>query len=195
MAKLYFRHGPVTAAKTMNLIAVAENYERQGKRAAIVAALPPDTKSLPTHVKSRCGISKKIDVYATSSWTDILSLRDAASDSRCILVDEAQFLSAKNVDALRDLTYTHSIPVICYGLRTDLRRQLFEGSRRLFEVADSIEEIKTTCARCDRKAIFNMKIDGDEATQDGPSIDVRDVYIPTCYGCFRQANLTNKTSK
>lgn len=193
MAKLYFRHGPVTAAKTMNLLAVAENYERQGKRAILVQAVPKGTFDLAGRIKSRCGLSKPIDVHATTTWTPEMPsvLTDMAEGAHCVLVDEAQFLSVCYVEFLRELTYSHQIPVICYGLRTDLRQQLFDGSRRLFELADSIEEIKTTCAYCNRKAIFNMKIDENgRATTHGAAIDARDVYVPTCHSCFTRLSLT-----
>ena len=105
-----------------------------------------------------------------------------------MLVDEAQFLSASVVDELRELTLRKELPVICYGLRTDFRSALFEGSRRLLELADSIEEIKTTCAYCNSKAILNLKSLDGEPTLDGPSTELgcEELYLPVCYRHYRE---------
>ena len=104
----------------------------------------------------------------------------------CILVDEAQFLSARSIEQLRDLTIKKGVPVICYGLRTDFRTNLFEGSRRLLELADSIEEVKTTCAFCNGKAVFNLKSVDGKATVTGPAVCLgcEELYLPVCYTHF-----------
>jgi thymidine kinase len=103
-----------------------------------------------------------------------------------VLVDEAQFLTPEQVDELRDLTQKAAVPVICYGLRTDFRSALFEGSRRLLEVADSIEEVKTTCAFCNRKAVLNLKSVGGAPTLAGPSrqLGAEELYLPVCYAHY-----------
>ena len=107
----------------------------------------------------------------------------------CVLVDECQFLSPQVVDQLRELTRTLNLPVIAYGLRTDFRAHLFEGSKRLMEVADSIEEVKTTCRYCNRKAVFNLRHNAkEEAIIDGPTVLLGDeeFYSPTCYPCYHE---------
>ena len=103
-------------------------------------------------------------------------------------MDEAQFLSKSVIDQLRAIASVQNIPVICYGLRTDFRGNLFEGSKRLFEVADSIEEIKTTCTFCNRKAIFNLKLVEGKPTLTGPSIELgaEEKYLPACASCYRE---------
>ena len=108
-----------------------------------------------------------------------------------MLVDEAQFLSEKNVEALRALT--KQIPVICYGLRTDYRSRLFTGSKRLLELADVIEEIKTICVKCDRKAIINSKFYTDNVNRiivrDGseePDLGAEEKYQPMCWKCWTE---------
>ena len=105
----------------------------------------------------------------------------------CVLVDEAQFLSARVVEELRRITLDWDIPVICYGLRTDFKSYLFEGSQRLMELADSIEEVKATCYFCNRKSIMNLKHVGGIATNIGPSVELgtEEKYYPTCYRCYR----------
>jgi thymidine kinase len=101
-------------------------------------------------------------------------------------VDEAQFLSTSFVDQLRDMSIRLDVPVICYGLRTDFRTELFEGARRLLEVADEISEVKTTCFFCDSRALFNLKFANGKPTREGPAIDLgaEEKYLPACARCY-----------
>ena len=185
MAKLYFRYGTVGSAKTLNLLAVTHNYQQQNKR---VCLLKPklDVRFGENEVTSRAGLSKPADILIASD-----TVFDGADFEGidCVVVDEAQFLSTSVIDQLRGVASAQNIPVICYGLRTDFRGHLFEGSRRLFEVADSIEEIKTTCAFCNRKAIFNLKLVDGKPTVTGPTIELgtEERYLPTCPNCYRSA--------
>lgn len=182
MAKLYFRYGAVGSAKTLNLLAVAHNYGRQGKR---VLVLKPrfDTRFGPLEVTSRAGLSREADLVVED---DTVLDFDRLAGSHCVLVDEAQFLSPEVVDQLRDVTRTLNIPVICYGLRTDFRTESFAGSRRLMELADAIEEIKTTCAFCNTKAGFNLKSVDGTPTLAGPSkqLGSEETFLPVCYRHF-----------
>ena len=105
-----------------------------------------------------------------------------------ILVDEAQFLSAEQVDQLAALVDKFGVSVMCYGLRTDFKTQLFEGSKRLFEVADTIEEIKSSC-ECDNKCIFNARIDKNgNVVVDGEQIEIGgdDRYTSMCRKCYHE---------
>lgn len=184
MAKLYFRHGTVGSAKTLNLLAVAHNYTQQGKR-VILAKPAVDTRFGHDQVRSRAGLERDADMLLLAdSRLDPADFQDA----HCVLVDEAQFLSESVVEQLRELTRSADIPVICYGLRTDFRTRSFEGSRRLLELADAIEEIKTTCAYCNRKAIFNLKHVGGVATVEGPTVDLgaEEKYVPACDACYAE---------
>lgn len=183
MAKLYFRHGTMDSAKTLNLLAVAHNYRSQGKR---VLLLKPrlDDRFGAAAIRSRAGIEAHADLLVDP---DTVLDPAAFRGIDCVLVDEAQFLSSAVIDQLRALTHGGP-PIICYGLRTDFRTHLFEGSRRLLELADSIEEVKVTCQFCNRKAIFNLRLQGDRAELDGPQIELggNDRYAPACFGCYRQ---------
>ncbi|MBU6446050.1 MAG: thymidine kinase, partial [Verrucomicrobia bacterium] len=177
MAKLYFRHGTVGSAKTLNLLAVAHNYRQQGKK--IILMKPDlDTRFGKGSIKSRAGLSMEADVLIV----DDSSLKgiDYAGIS-CILVDEAQFLSGKVIEEFRRIALEHDIPVLCYGLRTDFKSRLFEGSQRLLELADSIEEVKATCHYCNRKSIMNLKHVNGLATNEGPSVELgcEEKYFPT----------------
>lgn len=183
MAKLYFRYGAMGSAKTLNLLAVRHNYEVQGKR---VMLLKPcvDVRFGAETVRSRAGLEYPADLLVEPE--DRLQNRDLEG-LHCILVDECQFLTRCWVDHLREVTRTHGIPVIAYGLRTNFRAELFEGSKRLMEVADSIEEIKTTCKFCNRKAVFNLRHDAQgRALIDGPDVllGAEATYSPTCYPCY-----------
>lgn len=184
MAKLYFRHGTVGSAKTMNLLAVAHNYRSQGKR---VILLKPrlDTRWGAETILSRSGLAAQADLLVDADTRLDPALFEGLD---CVLVDEAQFLSVSLIEQLREITMRPGLPVICYGLRTDFRTRLFEGSRRLFELADSIEEVKVTCKFCNRKAIFNMRLINGEPTAEGAQIELGgdDKYIPSCACCYSQ---------
>lgn len=182
MAKLYFRHGTVGSAKTLNLLAVAHNYRKQGKKVILIKP-ELDTRFGKDQIKSRAGLEMAADILVTADT----NLMDWQWDSvSCLLVDEAQFLSAALIEQLREITLLKNIPVICYGLRTDFRTHLFEGSLRLMELADSIEEVKATCHYCNRKSIMNLKHVNGCATKDGPSVQLgaEETYYPVCYCCY-----------
>jgi thymidine kinase len=190
LAKLYFRHGTVGSAKTLNLLAVAHNYRQQGKR---VLLLKPemDVRFGKDIIKTRAGLEAQADVLVPESGTiPALDLTDVV----CLLVDEAQFLPAAAVDQLHCVAHACTyppynrtgVPVICYGLRTDFRRKLFPASQRLLELADSIEEIKTICTFCLHKAVFNLKLRDGNPTLDGPAVELgcEEKYLPVCASCY-----------
>jgi thymidine kinase len=188
MAKLYFRHGAVGSAKTLNLLAVAHNYRQQGKEVLLVKP-ELDTRFGLDIIKTRAGLEMPADVLAPLVGTIPLPALNATA---CVLVDEAQFLDPIAIDQLRNISCGDSIsgpagvPVICYGLRTDFRRQMFPASRRLMELADSIEEVKTTCHFCLRKAVFNLKLLNGVPTLSGPAVELgcEETYLPTCAACY-----------
>jgi len=182
MAKLYFRYGTVGSAKSLNLLAVAHTYEQQKKRVLLLKPKLDDRFGVEL-VRSRAGLERPADLLLEGD-TEIGD--ELLAGIHCVLVDEAQFLSPGVVDQLRRITHVLDVPVICYGLRTDFRTQLFTGARRLMEIADVIEEEKTTCWYCNRRAIINLKLQGDRATLDGPSIELggEEKYIPACYKCY-----------
>lgn len=182
MAKLYFRFGTVGSAKTLNLLAVAHNYRQQGKQ---VYLLKPklDVRFGAENIKSRAGLEMAADILVTPE-TDLFEVDYTGIN--CLLVDEAQFLSTAIIEQLRDITLKKDIPVICYGLRTDFRTNLFEGTKRLMELADSIEEVKATCHFCNKKSIVNIKHVNGRASVDGPTVDLgaEEKYYPACIGCY-----------
>lgn len=183
MAKLYFRHGTVSSAKTLNLLAVAHNYRQQNKRVLLVKP-QIDTRFGVYVIKTRAGMEAEADIAVPPD--EAVNMPDMAGVV-CVLVDEAQFLPEIFIDRLHGIAHgSPGIPVICYGLRTDFRRKLFPAAARLVELADSIEEIKTICHYCLRKAVFNLKLLDGKATLTGPSVELgcEEKYLPVCAACY-----------
>ncbi|RKZ85763.1 MAG: thymidine kinase [Gammaproteobacteria bacterium] len=180
MAKLYFRYGTVGSAKTLNLLSVAHTYREQGKLVHLVKPAI-DTRFGINIIKSRAGLEEDADSVLDTN--DILKFN---TKTDCILVDEVQFFSVEQIEHFRSIATVDGIPVICYGLRTDFRTALFPASKRLLELADSIEEVKNVCHYCNNKSTMNLKhIDG-KATKDGPSVELgaEEKYFPVCFSCF-----------
>lgn len=184
MAKLYFRYGTVGSAKTMNLLAVAHNYRHQNKQVLLLKPSLDDRFGIDS-ITSRSGLTMDADLLVSENTVLEPSSLEGV---HCVLVDEAQFLSISFIDQLRQISAHDGIPVICYGLRTDFKSRLFTGAKRLFEVADSIEEVKTTCAFCNRKAVFNLKFSNGLPTTEGPTIDLGadEKYLPACSVCYSE---------
>lgn len=182
MAKLYFRYGAVGSAKTLNLLAAAHSYTQQEKNILVIKP-ELDTRFGRETVKSRAGLEREADLLVTPKSN--LPFENFKG-MHCILVDEAQFLSPHVIEQLRLVATELDIPVICYGLRTDFRARLFPGSQRLMELADEISEVKTTCAYCNRKGVFNLKLVGNTPTLEGPVVDLgtEEKYLPTCAKCY-----------
>jgi thymidine kinase len=185
VAKLYFRYGTVGSAKTLNLLAVAHNYEAQGKKVLVVKP-EVDDRFGKEHVASRAGLSRKADCVISDAESPTIFL--FGGKTNCVLVDEAQFFKKETIDIFRDIATNCDVPVICYGLRADFRGELFEGSKRLFELADDIQEVKTVCYYCNRKAIMNLKHIEGVPTTDGPSIQLgaEETYLPACFKCYHE---------
>ncbi|MBS1119778.1 MAG: thymidine kinase [Deltaproteobacteria bacterium] len=185
MAKLYFRYGTMDSAKSMNLLAVAHNYRKQGKR---VLLLKPrlDVRFGAAKISSRSGLEAEADLMVDEDST--LDPRDFVGFD-CILVDEAQFLSPTVIEDLRRITVDPGVPVICYGLRTDFRTRLFPGAQRLMELADGIEEVKVTCQYCSKKAICNLRFVNGTPTVNGPQIQLGadEQYAPVCWSHYDEA--------
>lgn len=151
MSKIYFRYGTMNSGKTTALIQVAYNYEERGMK---VLVLKPaiDTKG-EEYISSRVGLKRRVDKLIKKE-DDLTNLN--LEGISCILVDEAQFLSKKQINELFEIAVLKEVPVICYGLRTDFSGEVFEGAARLLEIAHSLEELKTIC-RCGKKAVLNLR--------------------------------------
>ncbi|MEN9715415.1 MAG: hypothetical protein RJA35_882 [Actinomycetota bacterium] len=192
MSKLYFRYGAMNSGKSTALLQVAHNYEERSQL-VLVAKPAIDLKGDDT-VVSRLGMSRKVDflIRPTDDLRELFTAHvesvkeKTGSEVACLLIDEAQFLTSIQVDQALDVAVRDGIPVLAYGIRTDFQTNSFTGSRRLFELAHSIEELKTVC-RCGRKAIFNTRIDNGSFTFTGVQVAIDGVdttYEALCAACY-----------
>ena len=186
MAKLYFKYGAMGSSKTANALITKFNYEERGMRVWLIKPAL-DVRDGADTVRSRIGLSADAD--AISRETNIYDLFRDGRDDHVIIADECQFFAPAQIDQLRRIVDEFDVPVLCFGLRTDFLTHLFEGSRRLFEVADSISEIKTICS-CGKKAIVNARIDGEgKIVTEGGQILLggNDSYVAMCHSCWKKA--------
>ena len=186
MAKLYFKYGAMGSSKTANALITKFNYEERGMKVWLIKP-SIDNRDGVCAVRSRIGLEAEASVIFPD--TDILCEFQKKSGFHVIIADECQFFSAEQIDQLRYIVDNKNIPVLCFGLRTDFLTHLFTGSRRLFEVADSVTEIKTICS-CGNKAIVNARIDenGRIVTEGGQIlIGGNDSYVAMCHKCWKRA--------
>ena len=186
MAKLYFRYGAMGSSKTANALMVEYNYMERGKKALLVKPRL-DSRDGDYTIRSRMGLEKKgILLEQLVSMKD-----DEIREYDCIIVDEAQFANKSQVEFMVHIVDDLEVPVICYGLRTDFRREFFEGSLWLMAWADKIEEIKTVCW-CGKAATCNARIGEDgQMVRAGKQIVMggTDRYTALCRRHFREGNL------
>lgn len=162
MTKLSFRYGAMGSSKTANILMIKYNFEEKGKK-AILLKPKLENRDGSTKIKSRIGLE-----------AECMFIEDYLNNPikcDCILIDEAQFMTTEQVDKFSDIVDFDEIPIICFGLRTDFQGHLFEGSKRLMEIADEITEITTICW-CGKKARFNTRIIDGKVVKDGDQIQL-----------------------
>ena len=177
MSKLYFRYGAMNSGKSTALLQAAYNYEERGQQ-VLLAKPQIDTKG-DAAIVSRLGMTRSVDftvardenIYATFLTESARVLERTGLPVSCLLIDEAQFLTEGQVDDLLRIAILEGVPVLAYGIRTDFQTIAFPGSRRLLEIAHSLEELKTIC-RCGRKAMFNARKIGDRFVFDGDQVAI-----------------------
>lgn len=192
MSKLYFRYGAMNSGKSTALLQAAFNYEERGHQ-VLIAKPQIDTKG-EDFIVSRLGFQRPTD-FTVAPEEDIYVKfhtqrekvgRATGKPVSCLLVDEAQFLTESQVDDLLRIAILDDVPVLAYGIRTDFQTVAFPGSRRLLEIAHSLEELKTIC-RCGRKAVFNARKIGDQYIFDGDQVAIDGVdvtYESLCGACY-----------
>ena len=183
MAKLYFKYGAMGSSKTAQALITKYNYEENGMRVWLIKPAA-DNRDGEIILRSRVGLEAPAEVIGATA--DICRLFEKRSKIDVIIADECQFLTPEQIDQLRSIVDEYDIPVLCFGLRTDFLSTLFPGSRRLFEVADTISEIKAICD-CGAKATTNARIDGDGyIVTEGAQILMggNDRYIAMCHKCW-----------
>jgi thymidine kinase len=192
MGKLYFRYGAMNSGKSTALLQAAYNYEERSQY--VLLAKPAVDSKGDRNVVSRLGVTREVDflVEPKDNLRDLFSQHASDFEARhsqpiaCLLLDEAQFLTPKQVDQALEIAVLDSVPVLAYGIRTDFQTKSFPGSRRLLEIAHSLEELKTIC-RCGRKAMFNGRklngqftFDGEQVAIDGDKVTYESL-CPSCY--------------
>ncbi|MBQ4188003.1 MAG: thymidine kinase [Firmicutes bacterium] len=196
MAKLYFKFGAMGSSKTAQALMTKFNYEEKGKSVLLIKPstdtrddLADENGNVRTVVRSRIGLFA--DALAVSADVDVRELYHRLNEEKpldVLICDECQFLTGAQVNQLKDLADLDDVPVLCFGLRADFQTKLFPGSKRLFEIADSITEIKSVC-RCGRKATVNARFDDNGVIiVEGAQVVLggNDRYEGVCYSCYRK---------
>lgn len=185
MAKLIFNYAAMNSGKSIDLLRTVYNYEENGLK-VLVMKPSIDTKGGDSIV-TRAGLSRKVDFLISSGSNIIEMISDSINGVSCIFIDEAQFLSEQQLIDLFIISNNYDVPVICYGLRTDFRGNLFPGSSKLLGLAEELHEFKTLC-NCGEIARYNARrvngkyiVDGDSVLIDGTS-DIE--YVPLCASCY-----------
>ncbi|MFD0960450.1 thymidine kinase [Paenibacillus chungangensis] len=192
MAQLYYKYGTMNSGKSFEIIKVAHNYEEQGKPVLIFSPAVSARESAQ-QIGSRAGFQRKaIPVYDETDLFRSVSSRIAEAGVKsiyCVLVDEAQFLSKRHVLQLTRVVDELTIPVMAFGLKNDFQNRLFEGSYYLLAQADKIEEIKTICWYCDRKATMVLRYRDGVPVNTGDQIQIggNEDYKPVCRRCYNAA--------
>ena len=189
MAKLYFYYSAMNAGKTTNLLQSRHNYAERGMNTLVIKPRI-DSRSGENRVRSRIGLeAEAVDVDPSVNLLGLVQNASEGQPIHCVLVDEAQFLSADQVDQLTEVVDALNIPVLAYGLRTDFLGALFEGSRQLLALADELREIKTVC-HCGRKATMVVRFDGEgQPMHSGDQIQIggNETYVSMCRHHFKES--------
>ena len=184
MAKLYFKYGAMGSSKTATALITKYNYEERGMAVWLIKPAA-DSRDGADLIRSRIGLEARAEIVAPD--TDIRQIYARLQPVDVIIADECQFFTPEQIDQLRNLVDEENLPVLCFGLRTDFLTKTFPGSHRLFEVADSITEIKTICD-CGSKATVNARIDADGfVVTHGQQVFLggNDSYMAMCHKCWK----------
>ncbi|MCY7235297.1 thymidine kinase [Streptococcus dysgalactiae subsp. equisimilis] len=180
MAQLYYKYGTMNSGKTIEILKVAHNYEEQGKPVVIMTSAL-DTRDGFGIVSSRIGMRR--EAIPISNDMDIFTfIAQLEEKPYCVLIDESQFLSKQNVYDLARVVDKLNVPVMAFGLKNDFQNELFEGSKYLLLLADKIDEIKTICQYCSKKATMVLRTENGKPVYEGAQIQIggNETYIPVC---------------
>lgn len=192
MAKLYFNYGTMGSGKSLELIRTYYNYKEKDLCVYCFTS-GMDTRSEMDRVESRTGESIKAKVINPEDIVNQLFKDYKKDNCKIILIDESQFLSEKQIEDIKMFTMREDISVICYGLKTNFTSKLFEGSKRLVELADVQREIIGICW-CGKKATQNARLLNGEITYKGEEIQVggNESYIALCYNHYKKGEIAEK---
>jgi len=180
LAQLFFRYGAMNSGKSIEILKVAHNYEEQDK-SVIILTSGIDNRDGVGIVSSRIGLKREATpIFADTNIFELV--KDTNPDAACVLIDESQFLEQHHVLEAAHVVDDLNIPVMAFGLKNDFRNELFEGSRYLMLFADKIEEMKTICWFCRKKAIMNLRMNDGQPVYTGEQIQIggNEAYYPVC---------------
>ena len=188
MAKLYFKYGAMGSSKSANALMTKFNYEQKGFKVLLMKPSldTRDNDGKETFVASRIGLKSKCYSFTVeANLVDLFDKLNGDNGYNVLIVDECQFCSTSQIEQLKELS--ERFPVLCYGLKTNFKSYLFEGSKRLFEIADSIAEVKSVC-KCGCKATMNAKLINGKVVKEGKEIDIGgdEKYEAMCYNCWKK---------
>jgi len=197
MSKLYFKYGVMGSSKSAQALMCKFNYEQQNFK---VLLLKPsiDTRDITNDkivVKSRIGLESECSIISKDeNLYKFIFNKNQFKDKNIVIVDECQFLTTNQVNELKEVS--RKIPVICYGLLTNFKTELFEGSKRLIEISDSLMEIKAVCS-CGKKATVNARLLNNKLVTEGDEILLggNETYKALCYNCYMELKQENTTPK
>ena len=185
MSKIFFKTGVMGSGKTMDLLRVIYNYREKGHD---VLVYKPNTDTREgideCLIKTRAGLSEEGTWIVTEELEEVIvDLESVAPEA--IIVDEAQFLTKKQVDTFQKICYNYNIPIIFYGLKTTFQGELFEGSKRILEITDKLEEFKSMCC-CGNVARQNARVVDGKIIRDGDvvAIEGEAKYVAVCNKCY-----------
>ena len=195
MGRMYFRYGAMGASKTAQALITQYNYQERGLNVLLIKPAM-DTRDGVTTLRSRIGLASEAIVVAPEDDVFTLFVRGSTREDGTmrpydvVIADESQFLTPTQVEQLRNIVDTYDVPVFCYGLRTDFQTHLFPGSKRILELTDEMEEIKTVCD-CGRKAVVNARLVNGKPVFEGDQVMLggNESYIAMCHKCWNKARM------
>ncbi|MDR3240964.1 MAG: thymidine kinase [Lactobacillaceae bacterium] len=189
MAQLFFRYGAMASGKSIEILKVAHNFETQGRHVLLLTSAL-DNRTEIGSIASRIGMQRP--ALAIHDTDDLFYIaRNAKDDISAVLIDEAQFLSRAQVKQLTEVVDELDIPVMTFGLKQDAFNQLFPGSEALLIYADKIDEMKTLCSLCTRKATMNLRVTDGKPVYSGAQVQIGgdDSYMPVCRHHYNHPDL------
>ncbi len=197
MAQLYYRYSSVSAGKSAEVIKIAQNYEKQNKRVIIFKSSTND-RYIKDSAYTQADLKRPAVAFSdTSSFLSLIQFAQEENKEsiHCILVDDGHFMNRAQVLQLAQIVDYMDIPIIVYGLKNDYKNDLFDGSKALLIYADKIEEVKTVCMFCDKKATMVLRLKNNRPvyTQEQVVLTGKDMYIPVCRKCYGNPNISKLT--
>ena len=195
MAQLFFKYGAMNSGKSIEILKVAHNYEEQGKSVILMTSIL-DTRSGTGKIVSRMGLTR--DAIALSKDSNIFDIvKTQNPNASCVLIDECEFMTKDQVLQATRVVDDLGIPVMAFGLKNDFRNELFEGTKYLLLYADKLEEMKTICWFCTKKATMNMRMSNGKPVFEGEQVSIggNEMYYPVCRRHYNHPPMLDENNK